>query len=223
MKLDRFETLTGYRFKQEILLEQALTHRSFSRNINNERLEFLGDSVLSLVISEHIYQRQPQASEGDLSRIRASLVKQSALARVARDMELGEFINLGGGELKSGGFRRASILSDTLEAIIGAIYLDSGFDQARASILLLYRKYLESLPDTQSLKDPKTRLQEHLQAQKIDLPDYEVVQTQGQSHEQTFTVSCRIDALQIRTNGTGASRKKAEQEAATRALEQLVK
>ena len=221
MKLDKFQTILDYHFKQSDLLEQALTHRSYSRNKNNERLEFLGDSVLNLVISQYIYEREPGADEGDLSRIRSSLVNEEALARVARDIGLGDFIYLGGGELKSGGFRRSSILSDTLEAIIGAIYLDSGFDKARDTILFLYRDYLRTLPDTDTLKDAKTQLQEYLQSKQLDLPEYTVIKTTGKSHDQVFTVSCRVTSLQVQSSGTGSSRKKAEQNAAKKMLDQL--
>ena len=223
MNLNRLQSTLDYRFKQEDLLKQALTHRSFSRGINNERLEFLGDSVLSLVISTAIYQQQPSASEGELSRIRASLVNEAALARVARDINLGDYIFLGGGELKSGGFRRASILSDTMEAILGAIYLDSDFTQAQVSILFLYRAYLKDLSNKTSLKDPKTRLQEYLQSEKIDIPEYDVMKTVGKSHDQTFTLTCRIQSLNIETSGIGSSRKKAEQDAAEKALKVLKK
>jgi ribonuclease-3 len=221
VNLDRLQSILDYQFRQENLLKQALTHRSFSRDTNNERLEFLGDSVLSLVISHAIYHHQPSASEGELSRIRASLVNEAALARVARDIGLGDYIFLGGGELKSGGFRRASILSDTMEAILGAIYLDSDFLQVQTSILFLYRKYLENLPEKNDLKDPKTRLQEFLQSEKIDIPEYTVVKTVGKSHDQTFTLTCRINALNIETKGIGTSRKKAEQDAAVKALKVL--
>jgi ribonuclease-3 len=221
VKLDKFQTILDYHFKQPDLLEQALTHRSYSRNKNNERLEFLGDSVLNLVISQYIYEREPGADEGDLSRIRSSLVNEEALARVARDLGLGDFIYLGGGELKSGGFRRASILSDTLEAIIGAIYLDSGFDKARDTVLVLYRNYLRNLPDTDTLKDAKTQLQEYLHSKQLDLPEYKVIKTTGKSHDQVFTVSCRVTSLQVQSNGTGSSRKKAEQNAAKKMLDQL--
>ena len=222
MKPEHFQHISGYRFKQEHLLKQALTHRSFSRTHNNERLEFLGDSVLSLVISQFIFQQLPEATEGELSRIRASLVKEETLANVARDINLGDHIHLGGGELKSGGFRRSSILSDALEAIIGAIYLDSSFEQAKNAVLYFYRDYLQTLPDSQALKDPKTRLQELLQAQQKDVPNYEVVQTVGKDHEQTFTVQCQIPSLSLETTGKGASRKKAEQVAAETALRKLL-
>ncbi len=221
MNLEKFQTLLDYQFKQLNLLEQALTHRSYSTVKNNERLEFLGDSVLNLVISQHIYQRRHDADEGELSRTRASLVKQEALARVARDIGLGDYIYLGGGELKSGGFHRSSILSDTLEAIIGAIYLDSGFVSAQNSVLYLYRDYLITLPDTDTLKDAKTRLQEYLQSRQLGLPEYRVIKTTGKSHDQVFTVSCIIVSLQLQNSGEGSSRKKAEQNAAQKTLDQL--
>jgi len=211
----------NYQFKQAALLEQALTHRSFSRSNNNERLEFLGDSVLNLVISQHIYTQLAEADEGQLSRIRASLVKQKTLADIAREIKLGDYIKLGGGELKSGGFRRSSILSDTLEAIIGAIYLDSDFQQAQKTVIFIYQDHLKNLPDAQSLKDPKTRLQESLQARHINVPDYEVIQTVGKDHDQTFTVKCRIPELSIESIGKGSSRKKAEQVAADNTLKRL--
>ena len=221
MNLEKIQNALTYNFRQIKLLEQARTHRSYSRSSNYERLEFLGDSVLNLVISENIYLREPEATEGELSRIRASLVKQEALARVARDMDLGDYINLGGGELKSGGYRRSSILSDTLEAIIGAIYLDGGFDAARESTTALYRDYLRNLPDSTTLKDDKTRLQEYLQSKQIELPEYQVVKTVGKSHDQVFTVSCKVDSITLESTGKGLSRKKAEQDAAHRALQQL--
>jgi len=221
VNLKKFQTLIDYQFKQPDLLGQALTHRSYSSDKNNERLEFLGDSVLSLVITHHIYQRQPEADEGDLSRIRSSLVKQEALARVARDIGLGDYIYLGGGELKSGGFRRSSILSDTLEAIIGAIYLDSGFGPAQDTVLFLYRDYLLTLPDTDTLKDAKTRLQEYLQSRQLGLPEYKVIKTVGKSHDQVFTVNCSIASLKLAYSGEGSSRKKAEQDAARKTLDQI--
>ena len=198
----------GYQFKQTALLEQALTHRSFSRTINNERLEFLGDSVLSLVITQYIYAQLIDADEGQLSRIRASLVKEKTLADIARHIKLGDHVKLGSGELKSGGFRRSSILSDTLEAIIGAIYIDSDFEQARKTVLFLYQDLVKNLPDAQSLIDPKTRLQESLQARHIDVPDYQVVQTVGKDHNQIFTVKCSVPELSVEATGKGSSRKK---------------
>ncbi len=221
MKPETFQAISGYRFKQTELLEQALSHRSYSRTSNNERLEFLGDSVLSLVISQYIYQQLVDADEGELSRVRASLVKEDTLANIARKNNLGEYIYLGSGELKSGGFRRPSILSDVLEALIGAMYLDSNFEETRDAVLYLFRDYLETLPDGQSLKDPKTLLQEFLQGKQCDLPDYEVIQTVGKAHDQVFTVKCRVSAYAVETSGKGSNRKKAEQVAAARAFEQI--
>jgi len=218
---DKLCTLTGYQFKQTNLLEQALTHRSYSRQLNNERLEFLGDSILNLIISNHIYERFSAADEGDLSRIRASLVKEETLAQVARQIDLGDYIHLGGGELKSGGYRRASILSDALEALIGAIYLDSDYAQTEAAVLHLYREQLQSIDAGANLRDPKTRLQEYLQANKKSLPIYQVDQITGKSHDQVFTVSCKLTDLDMQSNGKGSSRKKAEQQAAQKILDKL--
>lgn len=218
---EQFAAITGYTFRQQDLLEQALTHRSYSRTANNERLEFFGDSILNLVISKYIYRQFPDADEGELSRIRASLVKQETLALVAMDMGLGAHIHLGGGELKSGGYRRASILADVLEAVIAAIYLDSDYQQTETVILKLFQNYLQNLPDAAELIDPKTRLQEILQARKLELPEYEVEQTRGKSHNQVFTVSCNIAMLDLKTSGSGSSRKKAEQQAATKMLTRI--
>jgi len=218
---DKLCALTGYQFRQKNLLEQALTHRSYSRQLNNERLEFLGDSILNLIISNHIYERFSAADEGDLSRIRASLVKEETLALVARQINLGDFIHLGGGELKSGGFRRASILSDALEALIGAIYLDSDYAQTEAAVLHLYQEQLQNVDADANLRDPKTRLQEHLQANKNSLPSYQVEQISGKSHDQVFTVSCKLTELDMQSNGKGSSRKKAEQQAAQKILDKL--
>ncbi len=221
--LQQLQVVIHYQFKDDELLQTAMTHRSFSKNNNNETLEFLGDSILGLVISEHLYLRLDDATEGELSRVRASLVKEDALATVARDINLGDFLQLGSGELKSGGYRRASILSDAMEALFGAIFLDGGFEQCKKTILFLYEDYLVTLPSPGDLKDPKTTLQEYLQSHKHDLPEYEVVQTEGKSHDQTFTVECRIDAMNIISQGKGSSRKKAEQMAASRALGQAKK
>ena len=221
MNADKICALTGYQFRQADLLEQALTHRSYSRQLNNERLEFLGDSILNLIISNHIYKRFGAADEGDLSRIRASLVKEETLAQVARRIGLGDYINLGGGELKSGGFRRASILADALEALIGAIYLDSDYMQTETAVLHLYRERLENIDADANLRDPKTRLQEYLQAIKNSLPLYQVEQTTGKAHDQVFTVSCKLVDLDMQSNGTGSSRKKAEQQAAQKILDSI--
>jgi len=218
---DKFCNLTGYQFRQQDLLEQALTHRSFSRSNNNERLEFLGDSILNLIISNHIYLRFTDADEGDLSRIRASLVKEESLAQIAMDIGLGDHIRLGGGELKSGGFRRASILSDALEALIAAIYLDGDYAQTEATVLRLYHGQLQTVDENANLRDPKTQLQEYLQARKMHLPRYQVEQTSGKSHNQVFTVSCNITDLELQSKGKGSSRKKAEQQAAQKILDKL--
>lgn len=207
----------GYQFADEKLLREALTHRSAAIN-NNERLEFLGDSVLNFVIAEELYKRYPDVTEGDLSRLRAELVKKEGLAKVARDLSLSDHLILGSGELKSGGYRRDSILADTVEAILGAVYLDAGFDVCKKMILRFYHQQLADIPAPSELKDAKTRLQELLQAHKLDLPVYEVTHIVGKAHEQTFTVICRIDELAIETQGVANSRRKAEQLAATQAL-----
>ena len=221
MTADKLSAFTGYQFRRKELLEQALTHRSYSRNSNNERLEFLGDSILNQVISNHIYLQFGDASEGDLSRIRASLVKQEPLAGVAREIGLGDHIRLGGGELKSGGFRRDSILADALEALIAAIYLDSDYAQAETVILHMFRDLLQDVDADSNLKDPKTQLQEYLQARQQELPRYRVEQTSGQSHSQVFTVSCDLVDLELQSRGKGSSRKKAEQQAAQNILDRL--
>lgn len=213
---DRLCQALGYTFTNPRLLTEALTHRS-AAGPNNERLEFLGDAILNFVIAAELFHLYPQASEGELSRLRASLVKQDALAGLARHLALGDSLQLGSGELKSGGFRRDSILSDGLEAVFGAVYLDSDWDTCRDLILRLYRDLLASLPAVDTLKDPKTRLQEYLQARQRALPVYNILEVTGAAHAQYFTVECSIDNL--RTVAVATSRRKAEQEAARRALE----
>lgn len=208
----------GYRFQQPELLEEALTHRSASVT-NNERLEFLGDALLSLVIAEYLFHRYPKASEGELSRLRASLVKGETLAELARTLKLGEALRLGQGELKSGGSQRESILSDALEAIFGAAYLDGGLAAGRALILHLYQESLEGLASASELKDPKTRLQEYQQARQQPLPIYNVLEIRGEPHAQSFTVECMV--AESRAIAAGNSRRKAEQEAARLVLEQM--
>ena len=208
----------GYTFQQTELLEEALTHRSVSV-CNNERLEFLGDALLSLVIAEYLFQRYPKASEGELSRLRASLVKGEALAERARSLNLGEVLRLGQGELKSGGSQRTSILSDALEAIFGGAYLDGGLAVGRTLILHLYRESLEKLTSASELKDPKTRLQEHQQARQRPLPIYNVLEIHGEPHVQSFRVECAVS--EFRAVAVGNSRRKAEQEAARQVLEQM--
>ncbi|WP_440995565.1 ribonuclease III [Arhodomonas sp. SL1] len=210
----------GYHFGDEALLEQALTHRS-APGPNNERLEFLGDSVLNFVIAAEVFARRPGAREGELSRLRANLVNKASLARLARTLGLGAHIRLGGGELKTGGHRRDSILADAVEALLGAVYLDGGFEACRGVIASLYQEWLEDLPERGELKDPKTRLQEYLQSRRLPLPDYEVVDIQGRSHDQTFVVCCRVDRLELASEGVADSRRRAEQRAAQEMLARL--
>jgi len=219
-RLDDLCRKLDYRFSDEALLEQALTHRSVGKH-NNERLEFLGDSILSFVISTDLYQRFPEIDEGRLSRIRASLVKGETLAKLAAELSLGDYLHLGSGELKSGGFRRASILADALESIFGAVYLDSDIATIERLILHLFENRLQQLDPGMALKDPKTRLQEYLQAQQQPLPIYEVVEVRGKSHNQHFIVSCRVETLPEAVLAEGSSRRKAEQQAAEEALRQL--
>ena len=213
----------GLAFDDRELLVQALRHRSAGR-VNNERLEFLGDSILNLVISDHLYRRKPEASEGALSRLRASVVREETLAQVARRIGLGEYLVMGSGELKSGGHRRDSILADALEALIGALFLDQGFAPAHRWVQELFADELASLPDAQALKDSKTRLQEHLQRDRLSLPEYEVLGQSGQAHRQTFEVSCRVecDGTAFETTAKGSSRRRAEQTAAREMLETLI-
>lgn len=210
----------NYQFSDEALLHEALTHRS-AASLNNERLEFLGDGILNFVIAARLFELYPHVREGDLSRLRASLVNRDSLAEVARALNLGNYIRLGPGEMKSGGYRRASILADTVESILGAVYCDGGFERCRELILGLFAQRLEQQPDLQDLKDAKTQLQELLQSRRIALPEYNVTGVSGKSHDQEFTVECRIDTLDCTTLGTGRSRRKAEQIAAQRAIEQL--
>ncbi|HEX5764729.1 MAG TPA: ribonuclease III [Woeseiaceae bacterium] len=206
-----------YEFRDEQLLTQALTHRS-SLGPNNERLEYLGDAVLDVVVSEATYKLRPEASEGVLSRIRSSLVKDTMLTELATELDLASHLILGAGVKKGSGYGRSSILGDALEAIFGAIYLDSGFDEARRVIRRVYGDRLVELPESASRRDPKTQLQELLQARKLDLPQYRVENVSGQAHRQTFEVSCSIDALEASTIGRGSSRRRAEQDAAMKML-----
>lgn len=212
----------GITFASPELLEMALRHRS-AGNMNNERLEFLGDAVLNLVIANQLYTMHSKATEGELSRWRASLVREESLAVIARELDLGSYLVLGPGELKSGGFRRDSILADALEATIGAVYLDQGFDVAQALLVRLFERMLQDLPDAASLKDPKTRLQEWLQGGKRELPSYEVTTIRGQAHKQVFEVTCTLSDTQQTAVGRGSSRRKAEQAAAESMFEALSK
>lgn len=210
----------GYQFSDPELLEQALTHRSVGSR-NNERLEFLGDAVLSFVISGELFGRFTKIDEGRLSRLRAALVKGETLAKLARKLELGEYLRLGSGEMKTGGHRRESILADALEAVIGAVYLDSGVEAVRDLVLRLFDERLEAASPETNLKDPKTRLQEYLQSRRLPLPVYSVLSVEGEPHDQTFEISCRIEGLAQATRGVGSSRRRAEQAAAQQALEQI--
>jgi len=209
-----------YSFNDISLLDEALTHRSYSSK-NNERLEFLGDGILNFVIAHELFKLYPDVQEGDLSRLRANLVNKDSLAEIAGHLQLGEVIRLGSGELKSGGFRRPSILADAVESILGAVYCDGGFEACRGLIVRLYAKRLALSMDLQSLKDPKTQLQELLQSRRFSLPDYQVTSITGQAHAQVFHVRCSIDKMNIEVNGEGKSRRKAEQIAASRAIEQV--
>ncbi len=197
-----------YSFTDISLLDEALTHRSFAAR-NNERLEFLGDGILNFVIADELFKRYPDVQEGDLSRLRANLVNKESLAEIAGELKLGDVIQLGSGELKSGGFRRPSILADAVESILGAVYCDSGFEACRCLIVRLYERKLASPTDLQSLKDPKTQLQELLQSRRFPLPDYQVTDISGKSHAQMFHVRCTIKQMNIEVNGEGKSRRKA--------------
>lgn len=219
-KLKRLEGKLSYRFTDDDLLKRAITHRSAGSR-HNERLEFLGDSILSLVIAEALFHRFPDVSEGDMSRMRATLVREKTLAELAREFELGEYLILGPGELKSGGFRRESILADTVEAIIGAIYLDAGMEAIRPLLLKWYAERLDAIRPGADQKDPKTRLQEFLQGRRKPLPSYVVIKVKGEAHNQEFTVQCEIEGESAAVIGVGSSRRKAEQAAAEKALEQF--
>lgn len=210
----------GHVFSDPALLRTALTHRSFGQP-NNERLEFLGDGILDCVIAAELYARFPELPEGDLSRLRANLVRQDALHGLALELDLGSQLRLGEGELRSGGGSRPSMLADALEAVFGAIYLDAGFETAYQVIQRLYQEKLGELKPGQFQKDPKTRLQEWLQGRKKPLPRYQLLETRGAAHEQSFEVACDIDNPRLRTLGTGSSRRIAEQNAAEQALKAL--
>nr|WP_150550682.1 ribonuclease III [Pandoraea soli] len=220
--LNTLEERLQYRFHDAELLCQALTHRSHSA-ANNERLEFLGDSILNCSVAAILFRRYGKLDEGDLSRVRANLVKQQSLYEIAQTLGVSEFLRLGEGELKSGGFRRPSILADTLEALFGAMYLDGGFEAAYAVIERLYTPVLEHVDPKTLGKDAKTLLQEYLQGHKIALPQYTVIATHGAAHNQQFEVECTVPKLDIKAGGSGASRRAAEQAAAKKALEEVQK
>ena len=211
-----------YRFVNDSLLTQALTHRSFSAQ-NNERLEFLGDGALNFIIAQQLFQRFQALAEGDLSRLRAQLVKEATLCEIAQSLDVGAALKLGEGELKSGGWRRPSILADALEALVGAVYLDGGYAEAEAMVIALFADKLATIDPNVIDKDPKSLLQEHLQGQKLAVPEYKVTQLAGEAHAQLFMVECYIEKLNIRTAGEGTSRRIAEQQAANYALIALEK
>ncbi|NVK54615.1 MAG: ribonuclease III [Alteromonadaceae bacterium] len=221
--IDRYARLSkylGYQFVDQSLLKQALTHRSAAKQ-HNERLEFLGDAVLGMIVAQALYSRFPTVPEGKLTRMRSSLVKGDTLAELGREADVGELLKLGPGELKSGGHRRGSIIADAMEAIFGAIYLEAGLDTTSEVILRLLQTRIKKLDPNEHPKDAKTRLQEYLQSRKLPLPVYEVVHIMGQDHDQTFEVHCRIESMDNPMKGVGTSRRKAEQQAARKALEIL--
>ncbi|MEJ2425316.1 MAG: ribonuclease III [Candidatus Thiodiazotropha sp.] len=217
---DKLSRDLGYRFRDPDLLIQALTHRSFGGR-NNERFEYLGDAVLGFVIADVLFHHFQSATEGQLSRLRSALVKRDTLAKVARQYKLGDYLRLGQGELRSGGHRRDSILADSVEAVIAAIYLDGGYPAAREMILATFVPRMDQLNPQQSQKDPKTRLQEYLQANKIELPSYDILDIHGDPHDQRFRVLCEVAGLQRKSQGEGTSRRKAEQDAAQKMLAEL--
>lgn len=221
MPLSPLESRLRYEFRNAELLRQALTHRSHS-STHNERLEFLGDSVLNCAVAALLFQRFSKLDEGDLSRVRANLVKQQSLYEIAQALNISEGLRLGEGELRSGGFRRPSILADTLEAVLGAVFLDGGFDAAQTVIKRLYVPILDHIDPRTLGKDSKTLLQEYLQGHKIALPTYTVVATHGAAHNQQFEVECTVPKLDVKVSGSGASRRAAEQAAAKKALDEVM-
>jgi ribonuclease-3 len=216
------EKRLGHRFNDPRLLEQALTHRSRSPD-NYERLEFLGDGVLGCAMADELYARFPQLSEGKLTRLRASLVREEALAEVAKTLGIGEHLRLGEGELAASPEARPSILADAMEAVLGAVFLDGGYDAARKAVLITFGPLIDRLDPDRPAKDAKTRLQEILQARHRRLPQYRVVAVQGEAHRQSFEVECSVAELKLSATGTGTSRQRAEQQAAKALLEQLEK
>lgn len=216
-KNDRLLQSIGYQFKEIDLLQQALSHRSIGSH-NNERLEYLGDSLLNFIIAEALFKKFPRAKEGDLSRLRAFLVQGATLAEIAAEFDLGEYLLLGEGELKSGGFRRTSIQSDAIEALIGAIYRDSNFETCRATVLAWFAARLDSITLENTDKDPKTRLQEYLQEKKRPLPNYVVIETLGEAHAKQFVIECRLQDEALMTQGCSSSKRAAEKLAAEKML-----
>jgi len=218
--IQRLQQALGYTFDRADLLVQALTHRSYGA-VNNERLEFLGDSVLNCSVARALYDAFPELPEGSLSRLRANLVRQETLAEIAAALKLGDTLLLGEGELKSGGFRRPSILADALESLFGAIFLDAGFDEAQRVVRGLLDPLVEKIDPKASGKDAKTQLQEILQSRRLPLPDYRLVDTRGEAHDQSFIVECVLAKPSLSTRGVGKSRRAAEQAAALQACAEL--
>lgn len=216
-----FERRLGYHFRDPALLRVALTHRSTGPE-HNERLEFLGDAVLNCVIAETVFKIRPEADEGDLSRLRAHLVREASLAELATELDVGEALILGPGETVSGSYRRHSLLADALESVIGAVFLDGGMDAVRETIQRVYASLLSSLPPMDALKDPKTRLQEYLQGRSLPLPVYEVLSVTGPQHRQQFVLQCRLQHAVLACEGQGSSRRRAEQAAAEAMLARLM-
>lgn len=216
----RLQKAIGYQFGEQSLLQLALTHCSAGSR-NNERLEFLGDSIINHIVAEALYHRFPASQEGEMSRMRAFLVKGETLAEVARELGLGDFVVLGAGERKSGGRRRESILADTLEAVAGAVLLDSNVEQCRVTVLAWFESRLQTLSFANAEKDAKTQLQEFLQGRNYPLPEYDLLSVHGDDHAQQFQVACRLSKPQLVVEGNGPSRRKAEQSAASSALERL--
>lgn len=214
------ERALGHAFREPGLLDEALTHRS-AGTLNNERLEFLGDALLNSVVAIELFQRRPDALEGELTRLRAALVRSETLAAIAGELRLGEALIMGEGERRSGGHQRSSILADAVEALVGAVFLDSDFETARRTVVGLLGSRLEALPEAAELKDPKTRLQEYLQGRRRPLPSYEVIEVSGTDHAQQFRVRCRVDAYDCERTAVGDTRRKAEQRAARACLEAL--
>jgi ribonuclease-3 len=216
------DSVTGidYLFNDTRLLQEALTHRSAGTG-NNERLEFLGDSILNMIVAARLYELRPEASEGDLSRMRARLVRGTTLSEMAASIGLGRQLHLGEGEMKSGAFRRSSIQADAFEALIGAVYIDGGYGRCRRIVLDFFDPLIARLPDVEALKDPKTRLQEWLQARGRPLPEYVLEREEGADHVKVFFVSCRLPDAEVETNASGSSRRKAEQAAAAGMLDRL--
>ena len=216
----KLESDLGHIFHNKSILISALTHRSLGKD-NNERLEYLGDALLGFIIAELLYTLHPHATEGELTRLRSMLVKGDTLAKIARELDLGEYIKLGGSELKSGGWRRKSILANTLEALIGAIYLDAGIETCKKTVLGLFENNLKNCSPEKLVKDPKTRLQEFLQSQQKNLPVYNVILERGDAHEKVFTVQCSIPEINVSVTAEGRNKRDAEQAAAQQALDML--